>query len=480
MSDTPNIKLDGPDAYLLEEEENVKRSVVLNNKLRFAIQSRNKPDTSKMVETSEFINISSLKRKRNTSNEQFPRNKLSSNGEKIESRRFNFFKINHDNGVQCLDKIMKLPWEKIPRYLYNSSGVDLFFIHLNNEIVQLVKWLELTSSEHMLRTRALARITLISHSLWPGSKVQPFGSYYTGLSLPTGDLDVCILNVPGNPKRRLREFASILKEWRLCTGIELILTAKVPIIKYVDSEACISVDISLNQESSIDTTKHISDCLRKFSTLRPLLIIIKLFLRQRGLDETYLGGLGSYSQFCLVLSFLQQHSSSYSHTLYKSTTLGHLLFDFLELFGIVFNYNSTGIRLKGRGEYFSRQTTKSESTLFLESPLPPHNDMGRGAFRYNDVRESFRLAFLDLVESRGRFNKICSSFEESKFKSPECYSIISSIICTDDELFQCRARAIDDSQLSISAYRKPPHISNEIIKKVKFEMEKMDVNFSVA
>lgn len=478
MPDILSIKLDGPDAYLLEDEEKVKQSVALNNQLRFAIQSRNKPDTSKMAETSEFINITSLKRRRNGDSEPHCRKKLN-DGEKTEPQRFAFY--GPGNGKERGgDEIMKLPWEKIPRYLYKNHGGDIFFIHLNNEIVQLVKWLELTNSENMLRTRALARITLISHSLWPGSKVQPFGSYYTGLSLPTGDLDVCILNVQGDPKRRLREFASILKELKLCTGIELILTAKVPIIKYVDSEACISVDISLNQESSIDTTKHISECLQKFCTMRPLLIILKLFLRQRGLDETYLGGLGSYSQFCLVLSFLQQHSSSYSHTLYKSTTLGHLLFDFLELFGVIFNYGTTGIRLKGRGEYFNRQTVKSEYTLYLESPLPPYNDMGRGAFRYNDVKESFRLAFLDLVESRGRFNSVCSSLDDSKPKNPECFSIISSIICVDDELFQCRARTVDNSQLSISAYRKPPFISSEIIKKVKLEMERLDIDFNAA
>lgn len=475
MSDILSIKLDGPDVYLLEDEEKVKQSVALNNQLRFAIQSRNKPDTSKMAETSEFINVSSLKRKRNGESEVSYRKK-SNDGENTDSQRFSFYGLS--TGNERGGEIMKLPWEEIPSYLFKNPGGDIFFIHLNNEIVRLVKWLELTSSEHMLRTRVLARITLISHSLWPGSKVQPFGSYYTGLSLPTGDLDVCILNVSGDPKRRLREFASILKELKFCTGVELILTAKVPIIKYVDSEACISVDISLNQESSMDTTQHISECLQKFSTLRPLLIILKLFLRQRGLDETYLGGLGSYSQFCLVLSFLQQHSSSYSQTLYKSTTLGHLLFDFLELFGIVFNYNTTGIRLKGRGEYFNRQSVKSEYTLILESPLPPHNDMGRGAFRYSDVKESFRLAFLDLVESRGRFNSECSSLEYSEPKSPECYSIISSIICIDDELFQCRTRTIDKSQLPISAYRKPPFIPNEIIKKIKAEMERLNIKFN--
>ncbi|KAF7456458.1 TRF4 5 nucletotidyl transferase [Cryptosporidium felis] len=470
MSEDINIKLDGPDAYLLEEEERVKQSAILNNTLRRAIESRNKPDTTKMAETSEFINISPLKRKKDTVYDHFLRKRGFSNGERTDFQRFNFL------GESNESERMKLPWEKIPSYLSKASGVDLFFVHLNNEIVQLVKWLELTSSEHMLRIRALARITLISHSLWPGSKVQPFGSYYTGLSLPTGDLDVCILNVSGDPKRRLREFAGLLKEWKLCIGIELILTAKVPIIKYVDSEACILVDISLNQESSIDTTRHISDCLNKFSVLRPLLIIIKLFLRQRGLDETYLGGLGSYAQFCLVLSFLQQHSSSYSHTLYRSTTLGHLLFDFLELFGIIFNYTSTGIRLKGRGEYFNRSVSvsKPDSTLSLESPLPPYVDMGRGAFRYNDVRESFRLAFLDLVESRGRFNELCSEHERANKRDPECFSIISSIICIDDELFQCRTRCIDDSQLPISAVRSPPIISNEILRKTKMELEAMN------
>ncbi|KAK6589516.1 TRF4 5 nucletotidyl transferase [Cryptosporidium xiaoi] len=466
MSNQNDIKLDGPDQYLLVEEEKVKKSLELNNSLRLAIQSRKKPETSKMVDTFDYINIKSLKRKRNKKSCSVPRDKI-----RFQKEECTTTSIDTNEGSKEIE-MMKLPWEVVPKYIDCVSNIDIFFIHLNNEIVQLIKWLELTDYEHLLRARTLARIVVISHSLWPESKVQPFGSYYTGLSLPGGDIDVCILNVSGDPKRRLREFAKVLKDLNLCTGIELILTAKVPIIKYVDSEACISVDVSLSQESSIDTTKHIAECLEKFGHLRPLLLIIKLMLHQRGLDETYLGGLGSYSQFCLVLSFLQQHSSSYSLTLYRSTTLGHLLFDFLELFGIIFNYNSTGIRLKEKGEYFHK--SDQSSTLFLESPLPPFIDMGKGAFKYSEIKESFRLAFLDLVEARRRFNKIRLSKDTNISKNPENFSILSSIICIDDELFQCRVRPVNQLQEPISAPRPPPFISKEIIKQVKQEIDSMN------
>ncbi|KAH8739248.1 TRF4/5 nucletotidyl transferase [Cryptosporidium ryanae] len=464
MSEQNKIELDGPDQYLLDEEERVRRSLELNNSLRLAIQSRKKPETSKMVDTFEYININSLKRKRNKKSCSVPREKI-----KFQKEACTF--IVTKEGKEKIE-MMKLPWETIPSYINYVSNIDIFFIHLNNEIVQLVRWLELTENENLLRARTLARIIVISHSLWPESKVQLFGSYYTGLSLPSGDIDVCILNVSGDPKRRLRELAKVLKDLKLCTGIELILTAKVPIIKYVDSEACISVDVSLSQESSIDTTKHIAECLEKFGHLRPLLLIIKLMLHQRGLDETYLGGLGSYSQFGLVLSFLQQHSSSYSLTLYRSTTLGHLLFDFLELFGIIFNYNNTGIRLREKGEYFHK--SDPSAALFLESPLPPFIDMGKGAFKYSEIKESFRLAFIDLVEAKRRFNKIRLSKNIHISGNPENFSILSSIISIDDELFQCRIKPLNESHEPISAPRSPPFISKEIIKQVKHEIDSMN------
>lgn len=38
---------------------------------------------------------------------------------------------------------------------------------------------------------------------------------------------------------------------------------------------------------------------------RSLVLLVKAFLNQRGMNEVFTGGLGSYSIICLVVSFLQ-------------------------------------------------------------------------------------------------------------------------------------------------------------------------------
>jgi non-canonical poly(A) RNA polymerase PAPD5/7 len=41
---------------------------------------------------------------------------------------------------------------------------------------------------------------------------------------------------------------------------------------------------------------------------RSLVLLVKAFLNQRGMNEVFTGGLGSYSIICLVVSFLQVRS----------------------------------------------------------------------------------------------------------------------------------------------------------------------------
>lgn len=55
-----------------------------------------------------------------------------------------------------------------------------------------------------------------------------------------------------------------------------------------------------------------------YPAIRPLIFIVKAYLNQRGMNEVYKGGLGSYSIICMVISFLQvgysQAQSFLAHT----------------------------------------------------------------------------------------------------------------------------------------------------------------------
>jgi non-canonical poly(A) RNA polymerase PAPD5/7 len=96
------------------------------------------------------------------------------------------------------------------------------------------------------------------------------------------------------------------KEKRRDEGsIKIYIFVQVPIVKYVDSETNCHVDVCFNQTNGPSNSKIIRKYLNEYWELRPLVMVLKYFLLQRDLNETYSGGIGSYSLVLLVISFLQ-------------------------------------------------------------------------------------------------------------------------------------------------------------------------------
>lgn len=59
-----------------------------------------------------------------------------------------------------------------------------------------------TEAEHKVRAEVVARIEEIIKSKWPEAQVEVFGSYRTGLYLPTSDIDLVVIGMVGSvPKQ---------------------------------------------------------------------------------------------------------------------------------------------------------------------------------------------------------------------------------------------------------------------------------------
>lgn len=91
---------------------------------------------------------------------------------------------------------------------------------------------------------------------------------------------------------------------KICSSIEPIKHAKVPIIKLTDKETSINVDLSFNRENGIYCVQLVKQLMRKFPELRPLLLVLKCFLKSRQLNETYHGGVSSFLLTMMVTSHL--------------------------------------------------------------------------------------------------------------------------------------------------------------------------------
>lgn len=71
--------------------------------------------------------------------------------------------------------------------------------------------------------------------------------------------------------------------------------------------------------------------LIQFPELKYLIIFLKIYLKQRHLNETYSGGMGSFLLMILIVFFLQTHRSrdNREEDSQNKFGLGHFLLDFL-------------------------------------------------------------------------------------------------------------------------------------------------------
>jgi non-canonical poly(A) RNA polymerase PAPD5/7 len=63
--------------------------------------------------------------------------------------------------------------------------------------------------------------------------------------------------------------------------LQVIRSAKVPIVKFDHRRSGISVDICVNNDSGITTGKLLRKYVREYPPLRPLTMVLKVFLVRR-------------------------------------------------------------------------------------------------------------------------------------------------------------------------------------------------------
>ncbi|GAA6012314.1 hypothetical protein JCM10207_002800 [Rhodosporidiobolus poonsookiae] len=131
---------------------------------------------------------------------------------------------------------------------------------------------------------------------------------------------------------------------------------------------------------------------------RSLVLLLKAFLSQRGMNEVFTGGLGSYSIICMVISFLQLHPRIQSSSINPNRNLGLLFLELLELYGKHFNFDEAGITLRGRGGYFNKHDKgwyrpQQPYLLSIEDPNDPQNDVSGGSHAIIRVRQTLAGGF---------------------------------------------------------------------------------------
>jgi non-canonical poly(A) RNA polymerase PAPD5/7 len=293
------------------------------------------------------------------------------------------------------------------------SKVLWAYFRLHNEIIDFVEYIRPKPYEHAVRRFVTQRLRDLARQTFHDADVRVFGSFAAELYLPTSDIDLVIVSRDyarsGTPKydskKRLYAFSAALKRAGLAepNSVTVIANAKVPLVKYKDAMTGFSVDVSFENKTGLVANGTFSTWRERYPCLPLLLTLVKQFLAMRGLNEVYLGGVGSFTLTCLLVSLFQQLPSVASGDINPSENLGIMLLEFLELYGKRFNTGRVGIRVDDVAPgYFRREELhpmpqrpkpSDEYLLAIQDPNVPENNIARSSYMINLVLECFGDAY---------------------------------------------------------------------------------------
>lgn len=195
---------------------------------------------------------------------------------------------------------------------------------LHEEVVQFAAASLPTRQEVAGVAAAVGRVERAATTLFSQARVLLFGSQASGLALPGSDLDIVVLGAGCEMQRAARGYSrhergmvrevledllDALIQGNCVQGRAQIIDAKVPIIKcqLVNSEfgGPLEADISLGVANGAEAVHFVARQIKAMPPLRPLVLVIKAFLKEAGMNEVFTGGLSSYSLCNMVIAHLQ-------------------------------------------------------------------------------------------------------------------------------------------------------------------------------
>ncbi|KAI6036025.1 hypothetical protein BKA83DRAFT_117132 [Pisolithus microcarpus] len=255
---------------------------------------------------------------------------------------------------------------------------------LHREVEAFVKYMSPTPIEDEVRSFTVSLVSRVIRSAFPDARISPFGSYETKLYLPDGDIDLVVDSesmAHSNKVHVLYHLANTIKRAGITSKFTVIAKAKVPIIKFVTNYGRLNVDLSINQGNGVTAGKVINGFLQNMygcgSALRSLVLVVKAFLHQRGMNEGLhrWSGKLQHSVPCYKLpSDAPKNQEGRNRCREEPWGPRH------------------GVLRVGWRRIF-QQAAKGMQPPFLEDPIDPTNDISKGSYGIAKVRQTFAGAY---------------------------------------------------------------------------------------
>ncbi|KAK2848536.1 hypothetical protein FQN49_005630 [Arthroderma sp. PD_2] len=289
-----------------------------------------------------------------------------------------------------------------PTPWFNRSDSQAFHVGtmLHREILDFYHWVKPTEYEDIVRRDLIGRLQSCFEQRFYGAQLRAFGSFASGLYLPTADMDLVLLSRQFLSTKRkticqrvrdIYSFAEYLRGLRIAVpgSIETIAHARVPIIKFVDELTGLKVDLSFDNSSGLTAIDTFKAWKEEYPAMPVIASIIKQFLLIRGLNDVSTGGLGGFSIICLVTSIFQHLPRGVGEP-----NLGSVLMDFFDLYGSRFDAGTVGIQFDPPGYFYKTlrgiYNANKGTRLSIIDPNNPDNDISGGT---KEIPRIFRAFF---------------------------------------------------------------------------------------
>ena len=130
--------------------------------------------------------------------------------------------------------------------------------------------------------------------------------------------------------------------------------------------------------------------------VKPLVIMLKQFLRSRSLHMVYEGGMGSYCLVLLVSCFLRIRDQIYNGTNNPFLGICAVVYDLFHFFGTIFDYHQLGLSLLMPNVVFNKLETEyydKKNAFHLCIIDVDKNDVAKRTFKIEIISSAFRDAF---------------------------------------------------------------------------------------
>lgn len=190
------------------------------------------------------------------------------------------------------------------------------------------------------------------------------------------------------------------------TSFDLILSSRVPVLKFKSKQGNVKFDITVNNTAGPHSTALVIQWVSRYPQLKPVALVLKAFLASHDFDAVYTGGMSGFAVLNMIVSLLQQHPLLVDD---KSLNLGRIVYQFFKTYGLDFDYERLAISTRLQAYipkppqviYPSSPTspaTPENIRLYIEDPTHTANNVCKSTFRMAEIKRSFAQVYETLTQ----------------------------------------------------------------------------------